>query len=263
MAIIMRKKNDIYRLESVWIDGYIPDVNIIKDDKFISLKNSFKSFYNSSGNINHYEINKNLLEELLKNPNADLYQASGNLKLKSTKGELLKQPKWVVEELPEKFHQENPIFRLYMDEIIREHVNKRREDRKIRKRWHEKNTKYLLYRKFTGDSMLIPKEFSSFYDDVYKENHDSYRQIIMVGEKFDFSPVEDCVGNLIKKVNFKVRDEESYKNYQNFSKGTLAILESILQVFAYLDDDLRQAMTSKIEEADLRLNKQAFYSLLD
>ena len=80
----------------------------------------------------------------------------------------------------------------------------------------------------------------------------------MVGEKFDFSPVEDCVGNLIKKVNFKVRDEESYKNYQNFSKGTLAILESILQVFAYLDDDLRQAMTSKIEEADLRLKFLGF-----
>jgi hypothetical protein len=256
MVIISRKKRDIYNLESVWIDGYIPDENKIKDKDYLALKSNFGEPYKARDT--HLNITPSLASTLSNDPNSEHYMLSGNLKLKSISGELLDVPKWIIKELPMDMKQENPFLRLYMDKIVRDYVSERRQNRRFKKRWYEKENKNIFYRKFTGDSMLVSKGFSPFYDDISNEDHDSYRQIILISEKRDFPPVIDCAEHLIKKVNFDVKKESDYKNYAYFKKSATAILDSVLQVFNYLEDDFAYILTSKINEADIRLKLLGF-----
>jgi hypothetical protein len=69
------------------------------------------------------------------------------------------------------------------------------------------------------------KNITPFYEEIEKEKHENYRQLILVYDTGLCQMGRGCMRNLIKKLEFDIKQHENYKNYPKFKEGILGLLD--------------------------------------
>jgi len=75
------------------------------------------------------------------------------------------------------------------------------------------------------DPLNFFKNIMPIYEEIEKENTENYRQLILVYDTELCQMGRGCMRNLIRKLDFEIKNVEKYKNYPIFKEEILELLD--------------------------------------